>query len=478
MVKSKAADKLYYVYRVASVLLMVILFLPAINPARISNRISKSISLLTSGFSYGNYIEPFGRALKKGWVMPSSLQLAHISSMVICIGIFACVAGACLSLGNRKCRFLANILSTAGCAAAVISLFGILEAYAQINTTERPEKVEPAFPTGIYFVGIMLIVMLIVSLAELILNERPAKGEKFEMEEKFKLFLMFLPFILLTFVFSYLPLLGWRYAFFDYKSGDELTRENFVGFKWFASLFRNKATVSDIVRVMKNTLAMSFLGIATSWIPMAFAIFLSEIKSKHFKRFVQTFTTIPNFISWVLVFAIAFSIFSTDGFISSFMMNIGAWKEGHNLLMSGSHTWLKMLAWGLWKGVGWSAIIYISGISGIDQQLYEAATVDGAGRFQRMWHVTVPGLMPTFYVLLLMSVAGILSNGMDQYLVFQNSSNASAIQVLDLYVYQMGIVKGAIPLSTVVGMLKSIISVILLFTANAVSKAVRGESIV
>lgn len=160
------------------------------------------------------------------------------------------------------------------------------------------------------------------------------------------------------------------------------------------------------------------------------------------------------------------------------MINTGAWTEGKNMLMSGDHTWLKMLAWGIWKGLGWSAIIYISGISGIDQQLYEAATVDGAGRFQRMWHVTVPGLMPTFYVLLLMSVAGILSNGMDQYLVFQNSANSRDILVLDLYVYQMGIVKGAIPLSTVVGMLKSIISVALLFTANGVSKLIRGESIV
>ena len=132
----------------------------------------------------------------------------------------------------------------------------------------------------------------------------------------------------------------------------------------------------------------------------------------------------------------------------------------------------------LWKGLGWSAIIYIAGISGIDQQLYEAATVDGAGRFQKMWHVTVPGLMPTFYVLLLMAVAGILSNGMEQYMVFENSSNTAQIMVLDLYVYKMGIVKGAIPLSTVVGMLKSVVSVTLLWIANSISKLLRGETIV
>jgi putative aldouronate transport system permease protein len=254
--------------------------------------------------------------------------------------------------------------------------------------------------------------------------------------------------------------------------------ENFVGFKWFTQLVRNAATRKDMIRVMKNTLGMSFLGILTSWMPMVFAIFLSEIKNSRFRRFVQTFTTIPNFISWVLVFAIAFSIFSTDGFISSLMINLGIWDQGKNFLMSSDYVWLKMLMWGLWKGLGWSAIIYIAGISGIDQQLYEAATVDGAGRFQRMWHVTVPGLLPTFYVLLLMSIAGILSNGMDQYLVFENSTNTTDIMVLDLYVYKMGIVNGAIPFSTAVGMLKSVVSVILLFTANNVSKLIRGETIV
>ncbi|MDE5859275.1 MAG: ABC transporter permease subunit, partial [Oscillospiraceae bacterium] len=147
-------------------------------------------------------------------------------------------------------------------------------------------------------------------------------------------------------------------------------------------------------------------------------------------------------------------------------------------LMSNSHMWLKMMAWGLWKGVGWSAIIYIAAISGIDQGLYEAATVDGAGRFAKMWYITVPELIPTYCVLLLMSIANILSNGMEQYYVFENSNNYEHIQVLDLYVYNLGIDKGLIPLSTVIGMVKSVVSVFLLFMANGVSKAVRGESIV
>ena len=192
---------------------------------------------------------------------------------------------------------------------------------------------------------------------------------------------------------------------------------------------------------------------------------------------MQTFTTIPNFISWVLVYAIALAIFSTDGFINSFLRMLGQ-NSAVNYLDNPDHTWLKMLLWGTWKGVGWSAIIYIAGISGIDQQLYEAADVDGANRWHRIWHITVPGLTPTYMVMLLMSIAGILSNGMEQYLVFRNARNTDVIQVLDLYVYDIGIGQGLIPLSTVVGIFKSLVGVTLLFGANRISKAIRGESII
>lgn len=128
--------------------------------------------------------------------------------------------------------------------------------------------------------------------------------------------------------------------------------------------------------------------------------------------------------------------------------------------------------------MGWSAIIYVASISSIDPQLYEAATVDGAGRFQKVRYITVPSLLPTYSVLLLLSIASILSNGMEQYYVFRNAQNAASIEVLDLYVYTLGIENGIIPLSTVVGMMKTAISLVLLFVANNVSRLVRGESIV
>lgn len=472
------SDIVYYVIRIAILLSVVFLFIPNLNPARISGLINRNMSLFTSGLSYSSLTDGFGRAIKKEWVYPSTLQILYVSALVTCLGLIATAASACMSVGNVKFKKLGNLIAVIGSAVEVAGMIGIYIAYGQISQTTNEKRVQPMFSNGYWVIMAIAILVFVLSVVQIILLAKTKAEEKFEMQTKFRLFLLYLPFLCLVAVFSYLPLLGWRYAFFDYKVGDTLSMDKFVGFKWFTELVKNPATVRDIVKVLKNTLGMSFIGIATSWLPMAFAIFLSEVKSVRFKRFVQTFTTIPNFISWVLVYAIAFCIFSTDGFLSSLLVNLGVWSEGQNLLMSGSHTWIKMWAWGTWKGVGWSAIIYIAAISGIDQQLYEAATVDGAGRFQRMWNITVPSLVPTFCVLLLMSIANILSNGMDQYLVFKNATNADVIRVLDLYVYELGIGQGSIPLTTVVSMLKSIISVTLLFAANGVSKAVRGESIV
>ena len=469
---SGVTGKLYIVLRIAVLFAVLFMFIPGINPARISGMIGRNLSLFTSGISYSSLASEFGRAFRKGWVMKSTLRLDSVSALIICVGTAAVAAG------DLKMKKLSNIFTAAGSAVMLSGLGGIALAYSQISQTEKPKKIEPIFSNGFYMILIVAVLILIVTLIAMAKQPKVEAGTKYEMETKYRLFLMLMPFLALAGVFCYLPLWGWRYAFFDYKVGDTLSMDNFVGFKWFTQLFKNPATVRDIIRVLKNTLAMSGLGILTSWLPMAFAIFLCEIKNMKFRRVVQTLTTVPNFISWVLVYAIAFCIFSTDGFVSSLMVNAGIWKEGVNMLMGGSHVWLQMLAWGLWKGIGWSAIIYIAAISGIDQQLYEAATVDGAGRFQRMWNITVPSLIPTFCVLLLMSIANILSNGMDQYLVFENSTNTSSIMVLDLYVYKLGIGQGQIPLSTVIGMVKSVVSVTLLFAANGISKLIRGESIV
>lgn len=468
----------FYVQRIVSLLAFFLIFIPSVNPARISILVNKNLSLFTSGISYKSLIKDVGRGFRAGWITEDVFHILNYGSLIATIGVIAMAVAACASLGNLKFKRVANITSAIGSVITLAGIGLVYYSYTLATQAKKLTKVQPTFSVGIYIYAAAAAIILIATIIAFIRVPKPAKDDIFEMATKYKLFLMFLPFALLAFVFSYLPLWGWRYAFFDYRAGDTLTMDKWVGFKWFTYLFQNEATKRDIVRVLTNTLAMSGLGIITSWVPLAFAIFLTEITNLKFRRFVQTFTTIPNFISWILVYTVAIAIFSTDGFINTFAQSMGWISSGTNYLMDDSHTWLKMLAWGLWKGTGWSAIIYIAGISGIDRQLYEAATVDGAGRFQRIWHVTIPGLLPTYMVMLLMAVAGMLSNGLDQYLVFSNAKNLKDMEVLDLYVYNLGFSGGAIPLSTVVGMTKSIISVALLFMANGISKLVRGESIV
>lgn len=292
------------------------------------------------------------------------------------------------------------------------------------------------------------------------------------------MFLYILPFLILSFAFSYFPLHGWAYAFFDYRPPLKLSQCEFVGFQWFKMLFANSTQVSQLMKVMANTFAMSGLTLATSFLPVIFAIFLSEIKCKWFKNFVQTFTTVPNFISWVMVYSVAFSLFTNTGMFNTLLMNIGLITTPIKILDSDTHTWLIMLLWYTWKGLGWGSIMYLAAIAGVDQELYDAAKVDGANRFKLMRHITLPALMPTFFVLLMLSVANFLNNGLDQYYVFQNSFNKAHIQVLDLYVYNVGMTGGSPSLATAIGMLKSIVSVTLLFIVNNVSKKTRGESII
>lgn len=478
MKKEQIADKLYIVLRVLCIVAFILLFIPALNPARISELIPKTASVFTCGTSYSVLTQNFARALNKGWVGTLTLQMVFGGCLCIILGFVAVGAGGCMSLGTNKLKKFGLIPSIAGSVLAFAGCMMINWAATDIKGTPKPDRITPLEPANLTFYIVLCAAMLVLSVVIFLFLPKTGKEEKCYIETKYQLFLLLLPFLALCIVFSYLPLLGWRYAFFDYKAGDTLSRENFAGFKWFAFLFQNEATRTDLVRVIRNTLAMSGLGLATSWCSMAFAILLCEVKNLKFRRLVQTFTTIPNFISWVLVYAVAFAIFSTDGFVSSLLINAGVIETGTNYLMDNSHMWLKMLAWGMWKGLGWNAIIYIAAISGIDQQLYEAASIDGAGRFQKMWNITVPSLIPTFMVLLLMAIAGILNNGMDQYLVFETPYNTDTITVLDLYVYKLGINSGRVPLATVVGMFKSVISVVLLFGANKISQLVRGESII
>ena len=288
-----------------------------------------------------------------------------------------------------------------------------------------------------------------------------------------------LPFILLVAAMSYFPLYGWRYAFHDYEPPFPITPENFVGLKWFNYIISKPARVQDVLRVLRNTFAMSGISLLFSWFPMIFAVFLNEIKCRPYRKFVQTATTLPNFISWVLVFSIAFNVFSSTGAVNTVLTSLGVIDKPIAFLSSKEHVWFRMWLWLTWKNAGWAAIMYLAAISAIDEQMIEAAKVDGATRMQIIWRITIPCLLPTYFVIVMLNLANFLSNGMEQYYVFMNNFNKKSIEVLDLYVYNIATSgRGNYPLSTAISMLKSIVSVVLLFVTNTVSRLVRGEGFV
>ena len=293
-----------------------------------------------------------------------------------------------------------------------------------------------------------------------------------------KYLLLAVPFLIYVFAFSYVPLVGWIYSVFDYKIGQKFLDFGsmvFVGLGNFQKLFTER---SEVLRVLRNTLALSALGLLATPVPVVFAIMFNEIKNSRFKKIVQTATTLPNFISWIIVYGVAFAFFSVNGFVSVLMQKIGIQPPVMGIPGDVDHTWVLQWILGIWKSFGWSAIIYIAAITGIDSELYDAAKVDGANKIQSILHITIPGIMPTYVVMFLLAVSNILSNGFDQYFMFYNPMVADKIEVLDYYVYKVGFYINDYSYSITLGMLKSILGIVLLFTANALSKKIRGESIV
>jgi len=289
------------------------------------------------------------------------------------------------------------------------------------------------------------------------------------------LFLMILPLLLIVVVFSYVPLFGWVYAFFNYKPGIPLSQTSFAGLEYFRLLF---GANSDIGKVLINTLAMSFLNLLVSPLPIAFAILLSELRGRRLKKLIQTVTTVPYFISWIIVFSLVFSIFSFEGIFNTLLMRFGLIDSPVNVLGNPDTAWYVQTAIVVWKNTGWSAIIFFAAIAGLDAQLFDAAKIDGAGRFRCIWHVTIPGLMPTYIVVLLLNVSNMLSNGFDQFFVFYNPMVADKLEVLDYYIYRVAFHGNDYPFATAVGMWKTLISIVLLFFVNFLAKKIRGQSII
>ncbi len=309
-------------------------------------------------------------------------------------------------------------------------------------------------------------------------QQEPVSLRSLKKRQGYQLFLFIIPGLILTIMFDYLPLWGWSYAFIKYKPGKNIFECDFVGFKNFAMLFTNPVIRKNVFQSLKNTLGINGLSFLCMPLPMLFAVLLNELTSTKFKKAVQTVSTLPHFVSWVIMFSLASGLFSTTGLFNSLLQEWGIIEKPFNILTTDKHVWLTQIILAEWKTVGWSSIVYFAAISGIDQELYEAATVDGAGRFARIRYITIPHLLPTFFVLLIMKIGNALTTGVDQYFVFDNAMNHEFIQTFDLYVYNLGIGSGQISPGVAVGMMKTVVALILFWTANWFSKKVRGQSIV
>lgn len=285
--------------------------------------------------------------------------------------------------------------------------------------------------------------------------------------------MMAMPFVIFVFLFSYIPLFGWGYAFVDYRTGFSILESEFVGLKHFRAIFTDR----NMGRVFCNTLAMSCLGLLSSPLPVFFAILLNEVRNSKVKKVTQTVTTLPNFISWIIIYGIAYEIFSGNGLLNQIVELLGLPQSQFGIMGNEDATWGFMWSLGTWKGLGWSAIVYLAAITGIDAELYDAAKVDGANKVQCIRYITLPGVLPTYMVLLLLSIGSILNSGFEQYYMFWNPLNADKIEVLDYYIYKLGFTSGRYSYAIAVGVVKNLIGIAMLSIANISSKKLRGESI-
>ena len=284
------------------------------------------------------------------------------------------------------------------------------------------------------------------------------------------LFLLMLPALIWVILICYAPMTGLYMAFTNYRPSQEgyfhdLISAPFVGWQWFEYFFQN-----DFAMIMRNTLATSILTLLFSFpAPIILAIFLNEVRHAQVKKFIQTASYLPYFISWVIAANIFLTFLSRDGLVNDLLMALHLTKERILFFQHGTYFWWIMAFANTWKTMGYNAIIYLSAISGIDEQLYEAARVDGANRVQQIWHITLPTIRPTISILLILAVGSILSTGFEQQLLMGNNAILNYSDVLDTYAYRYGRTKGMYSYGTAVGLFKSVVSFILVFAANQIT---------
>lgn len=283
------------------------------------------------------------------------------------------------------------------------------------------------------------------------------------------LYLLAIPGIIYFIVFKYLPMWGVVIAFENFVPYSGVFKSQWVGFKWFAYFFKSPSWG----KYLSNTLILSLMNIVFYFpAPIILALLLNEMQSLRYKKLIQTFLYVPHFISIVIVVSITYVIFGTSGIVYRATAAI----LGHPikyLTAPGVFRWM-IIGQTIWKETGWGTIIFLAALTNVDTQLYEAAMIDGAGRWKRVWHITLPSIRSTIVLLLVLRMGSVLDTGYDHLILMSNAMNRSVSQTLDVFVYQQGIQSAQYSYATAVGLLKAIVSVTLVVSSNKLAHAL-GE---
>ncbi|MDF2675431.1 MAG: ABC-type polysaccharide transport system, permease component [Clostridiales bacterium] len=311
------------------------------------------------------------------------------------------------------------------------------------------------------------------------------KMPEIKSETKFKSFLkyykknkafyfMLIPCAIYLIVFKFIPLMGSVIAFKDYNIYEGIKASPWVGLQWFKQFFG----YSGFLKILSNTLIISFYSLIFAFpAPIILASLLNEVKNMYFKRTIQTIVYLPHFLSWSIVFGLSYMLFSGQfGLVNMVIKSMG--YDPVPFMQSAEIFRPFIISIGMWKEMGWGTIIFLAAMSGISPELYEAATIDGAGRWRRFTNITLPGIIPAIVTLLLMKMGSILDVGFEQIFIFLNPLNLSVGDIIDTFAFVQGIRADQYGLATAVGLFKSFVGLVLMLTFNKISKKVTGEGII
>ena len=284
------------------------------------------------------------------------------------------------------------------------------------------------------------------------------------------LYLLLLPGLIYFIVFKYLPMWGIVIAFENYVPYSGIFNSEWVGLKWFEYFFK----FPSWTRYLKNTLILSFMNLIFYFpAPILLALLLNEMRSLRYKKLLQTLLYVPHFISIVIVVSITMILFGPSGIVYKVTENVLGTPINY-LGSPDTFRWM-IIGQSIWKETGWGTIIFLAALTNVDTQLYEAAMVDGAGRLRRLWHITLPAIRSTIVLMLILRMGSMLDTGHDHLILMANSLNRSASQTLDVFVYQQGLQQGQFSYASAIGLMKSIVSIILVVSSNKIAHAL-GES--